>query len=46
MVEGDNYEKTILSLDKMYITDYEGIKFENIINGEDVCYIMDALSLT
>lgn len=22
------------------------IKFENIINGEDVCYIMDALSLT
>ena len=28
----DNYEKTILSLDKMYITDYEGIKFENIID--------------
>ena len=28
----DNYEKTILSMDKTYITDYEGIKFENIID--------------
>ena len=28
----DNYEKTILSLDKTYITDYEGIKFKNIID--------------
>lgn len=28
----DNYEKTILSMDKTYITDYEGIKFKNIIN--------------
>lgn len=28
----DNYEKTVLSMDKTYITDYEGIKFENIID--------------
>ena len=28
----DNYEKTILSMDKTYITDYDGIKFENIID--------------
>ena len=28
----DNYEKTILSMDRTYITDYEGIKFENIID--------------
>ena len=28
----DNYENTILSMDKTYITDYEGIKFENIID--------------
>ena len=28
----DNYEKTILSMDKTYITDYEGIKFKNIID--------------
>ncbi len=28
----DNYEKTVLSMDKTYITDYEGIKFENNID--------------
>lgn len=28
----DNYEKTVLSMDKTYITDYEGIKFKNIID--------------
>ena len=28
----DNYEKIILSMDKTYITDYEGIRFENIID--------------
>ena len=28
----DNYEKVILSMDKTYITDYEGIRFENIID--------------
>jgi len=28
----DNYEKTILSMDRSYITDYEGIRFENIID--------------
>jgi len=28
----DNYEKTILSMDKSYITNYEGIRFENIID--------------
>lgn len=28
----DNYEKTILSMDTTYITDYEGIKFKNIID--------------
>jgi predicted AAA+ superfamily ATPase len=28
----DNYEKTILSMDKTYITDHEGIRFENIID--------------
>ena len=28
----DNYEKTILSMDKSYITDHEGIKFQNIID--------------
>jgi len=28
----DNYEKTILSMDKSYITDHEGIRFENIID--------------
>ena len=28
----DNYEKTIISMDKTYMTDYEGIKFENIID--------------
>ena len=28
----DNYEKTILSLDKTYITDYEGILYQNIID--------------
>ena len=27
----DNYEKTILSMDKTYITDHEGILFQNII---------------
>lgn len=28
----DNYEKTILSMDKNFITDREGIKFQNIID--------------
>ena len=28
----DNYEKIILSMDKSYITDHEGIRFENIID--------------
>ena len=28
----DNYEKIILSMDKTYITDHEGIRFENIID--------------
>ena len=28
----DNYEKTILSMDKTYITDHEGILFRNIID--------------
>jgi predicted AAA+ superfamily ATPase len=28
----DNYEKTILSMDKTYITDHEGIIFRNIID--------------
>jgi predicted AAA+ superfamily ATPase len=28
----DNYEKCILSMDKTYITDHEGIRFENIID--------------
>jgi predicted AAA+ superfamily ATPase len=28
----DNYEKTVLSMDKTYITDYEGIRYENIID--------------
>ena len=28
----DNYEKTVLSMDKSYLTDYEGIRFENIID--------------
>ena len=28
----DNYEKTILSMDKTYITDHDGIKFCNIID--------------
>jgi predicted AAA+ superfamily ATPase len=28
----DNYEKTILSMDKTYITDHEGIRFQNIID--------------
>ena len=28
----DNYEKTVLSMDKTYITDHEGIRFENIID--------------
>ena len=27
----DNYEKVVLSMDKTYITDHEGIKFQNII---------------
>ncbi len=29
---GDNYEKTLLSMDKTYITDHEGIRFQNIID--------------
>ena len=28
----DNYEKTILSMDKTYVTDYEGIIYQNIID--------------
>ena len=28
----DNYEKTILSMDRTYITDFEGIKYQNIID--------------
>ncbi len=28
----DNYEKTILSLDKTYVTDHEGVRFQNIID--------------
>ena len=28
----DNYEKIVLSMDKTYITDHEGIKFRNIID--------------
>jgi predicted AAA+ superfamily ATPase len=28
----DNYEKTILSLDRTYITNHEGIRFQNIID--------------
>jgi predicted AAA+ superfamily ATPase len=28
----DNYEKTVLSMDKTYLTDHEGIKFQNIID--------------
>lgn len=28
----DNYEKVILSMDKSYVTDHEGVRFENIID--------------
>ena len=28
----DNYEKVILSMDKSYVTDHEGIRFQNIID--------------
>jgi len=28
----DNYEKTILSMDRTYVTDHEGIRYENIID--------------
>jgi predicted AAA+ superfamily ATPase len=28
----DNYEKNVLSMDKTYITDYKGIRFQNIID--------------
>ena len=28
----DNYEKIVLSMDKTYVTDYNGIKFQNIID--------------
>jgi predicted AAA+ superfamily ATPase len=28
----DNYEKVILSMDKSYVTDHEGIRFKNIID--------------
>jgi len=28
----DNYPKTLLSMDKTYITDHEGILFQNIID--------------
>jgi predicted AAA+ superfamily ATPase len=29
---GDNYEKTILSMDRIYVTDHDGILFRNIID--------------
>ena len=29
---GDNYDKVILSMDKTYITDYEGILYQNIVD--------------
>ncbi|WP_157784172.1 hypothetical protein [Treponema primitia] len=28
----DNYEKTILTMDKTFTTDYEGIRLRNIID--------------
>jgi len=28
----DNYEKTVLSMDKTYVSDHEGIRFKNIID--------------
>jgi hypothetical protein len=28
----DNYEKVILSMDKTYATDFEGIRLQNVIN--------------
>ena len=28
----DNYEKIVLSMDKTYVTDYNGVKFQNIID--------------
>jgi predicted AAA+ superfamily ATPase len=28
----DNYDKTVLSMDKTYVTDHEGIRFQNIID--------------
>ena len=31
-VINDNYEKILLSMDRTYITDNEGIKFQNIID--------------
>ena len=31
-VIGYNYEKTILSMDRTYITDHEGILFLNVID--------------
>ena len=32
MAINDNYEKTVLSMDKTWVTDHEGIRFENIID--------------
>jgi hypothetical protein len=29
---GDNYEKVVLSMDRTYITDHEGILFRNVID--------------
>jgi len=28
----DNYEKVVLSMDKSYVTDHEGVRFQNIID--------------
>jgi len=28
----DNYEKTILTMDKTYLTDYRGIRFQHILD--------------
>jgi len=32
MAIGDNYEKYVLSMDKTYITDHNGVRFQNIID--------------
>jgi predicted AAA+ superfamily ATPase len=28
----DNYEKVVLSMDRSYVTDHEGVRFQNIID--------------